>query len=52
MSTQLNQEKLDVYIKKVMGTVSAGMSTAISAVGDQLGLYQHLQDLGPRHRQR
>lgn len=47
MGTQLDKDKLDDYVKKVMGTVSAGMSTAISAVGDQLGLYQHLQDIGP-----
>ncbi len=43
----IDEEKLEAYSKRVMGTISAGMATAISAVGDSLGLYRALHEGGP-----
>ncbi len=41
----LDQQKLEAYVQKVMGNITAGMTTVISAVGDNLGLYQAIHEL-------
>jgi len=42
---ELDQQKLEAYVQKVMGNITAGMTTVISAVGDKLGLYQAIHKL-------
>lgn len=44
--TEVDQERLDAYLQKVMGSITMGMNTVISALGDQLGLYRSLHRLG------
>ena len=41
----LDEQKLEAYVQKVMGNITAGMTTVISAVGDNLGLYRAIHEL-------
>jgi len=43
--SEIDSEKLKSYLKLVSGSIAAGISCALSAVGDSLGLYRALHEL-------
>jgi len=43
--TEIDRDKLDLYVKRVSGSIAAGLNCAISSLGDQLGLYRALREL-------
>ncbi|MEZ5559600.1 MAG: class I SAM-dependent methyltransferase [Pseudomonadales bacterium] len=43
--TEIDRDKLELYLKRVTGSIAAGLSCAISSLGDQLGLYRALHEL-------
>ena len=46
-ATQVDREKLEIYLKQVSQQVMAGFNCSLSHVGDKLGLYRKLRDNGP-----
>ena len=46
-ATQVDREKLEIYLKQVSQQVMAGFNCSLSHVGDKLGLYRELRDNGP-----
>ena len=46
MST-VDQDKLGDFLKQTGGMVAAGFNCAISVLGDRLGLFKTLYDIGP-----
>lgn len=46
-ATALDDDKLKLFLRQVSGSLSAGVNCAVTAVGDQLGLYRALH--GMRH---
>lgn len=46
MAQELDRDKLDRMIKQVGDTIAQGFNCAISAVGDELGLYKAVVELG------
>jgi len=46
-TTNLDPEKLEQYAQMVAGTAHQGLNCALSFVGDQLGLYQALNEIAP-----
>lgn len=48
MSTQaVNQAKLEAFLGKVVGDLGSSMSVALTTIGDKLGLYKAMTELGP-----
>ena len=45
--TAVDQEKLGDFLKQTGGMVTAGFNCAISVLGDRLGLFKALYDVGP-----
>jgi 2-polyprenyl-3-methyl-5-hydroxy-6-metoxy-1,4-benzoquinol methylase len=43
--TELDRDKLQQFLGQVSGSLTAGINCAVTAVGDQLGLYQALHGL-------
>ncbi|MFU8814409.1 MAG: class I SAM-dependent methyltransferase [Pseudomonadales bacterium] len=43
--TEIDRDKLEAYLKRTTASIAAGLSCAISSLGDQLGLYRALHDL-------
>lgn len=43
----LNAEKLDVFMGKMLGDIGAAMNASLLLVGDRLGLYKTLAEAGP-----
>ncbi|HBK18766.1 MAG TPA: hypothetical protein DDZ38_08990, partial [Gammaproteobacteria bacterium] len=44
---EIDQEKLGAFIKQTGGMVAAGFNCVTSVLGDRLGLFSELADLGP-----
>jgi SAM-dependent methyltransferase len=44
---KLDQAKLEAFLGKVVGDFGAAMSTSLAAIGDKLGLYKAMAQLGP-----
>jgi len=45
LRTEVDRDKLDLYLQRVTGSIAAGLNCAISSLGDTLGLYRALHDL-------
>jgi SAM-dependent methyltransferase len=43
--TELDEDRLRLFLRQVTGSISAGVNCAVTAVGDQLGLYRALHRL-------
>jgi SAM-dependent methyltransferase len=46
-SQKIDQAKLEAFLGKVVGDLGAAMSTSLAAIGDKLGLYKAMAQLGP-----
>src|SRR5258707_15101062 len=44
---EVNPEKLNTFIGKMLGDVGAGMNASLMLIGDKLGLYKTLAAKGP-----
>ena len=44
---ELDRDRLETFLKFIGGQVAAGFNCALSGLGDQLGLYRALADIGP-----
>lgn len=45
--TKLDRDKLEQFAKQVSGQVTAGFNCLLSCLGDRLGLYRALKEIGP-----
>ena len=45
--SEINQKKLEGFVKQTGGMVAAGFNCAISVLGDRLGLFKGLWEHGP-----
>ena len=46
-NNEVDRDKLESFLKFVGGQVAAGFNCALSSLGDQLGLYRALKEVGP-----
>ncbi|HXV64490.1 MAG TPA: SAM-dependent methyltransferase, partial [Vicinamibacteria bacterium] len=46
MSEELNQERMEAFVGKVMGDASATMTTILAILGDRLGYFSDLTKNG------
>src|SRR5262245_50390315 len=44
---QIDQEKLGAFLGKVVGDLGASLSAGLAWIGDRLGLYKAMAELGP-----
>jgi len=44
--TQFNQAKLEAFLGKVVGDLGAAMAISLAAIGDKLGLYKAMAEMG------
>ena len=51
MTDAIDREKLQSFAKQVSGSVVGGLNCALTLVGDQLGLFKALADIGPASTQ-
>ena len=51
MNAQVDSEKLQQFTRNVSRSVMGGLNCALTLVGDQLGLYRTLNELGPASSQ-
>jgi len=47
MSAQPDRDALLAFSRKVSGSITGGLNCALTLIGDQLGLYRALADIGP-----
>src|SRR3954447_183807 len=47
MSTEMNTDLIDQHVHRLLGALTGAATTAMVALGDQLGLYRALADAGP-----